>query len=127
MKPVLCCRDNYLKFFQFGFHFASQKVRMSFQEVDLTELLPYVCEIGEQVCGTDDDGFAREVTFSKETHKATIDETVAGVTSWPPGTELCLSGLEERPGSFTVTLTAPVGGRSTKTLGRCFQEYLVSW
>ena len=121
-KLVLCCRDSYLKFFQFGFHFASQKVRMSFQDVGLTELLPYVCEIGEQVCGTDDDRFAREVEFNKLTHKATIDETVDGMTSWPPGAELCLSGLEERPGSFIVTLTAPVGDERQRTWEGVFRS-----
>ena len=122
---VLCYSEAYLKFCQFGYGFAAQKTRMQLKDTELNTLLPYCCEVGEEVFGLTDAGLSKCVRFDKKVHKANVDETVAGEPNWPVGAELCLRNLEERPGSFIVSLSAPLGGRETKFLGVAFNNYVV--
>ena len=89
MRTVLCCSEAYLKFFQFGYGFAAQKTRMQLKDTELSTLLPFCCEIGEEVFGVTDAGLSRHVKFHKKLHVAAVDETVPGEPKWPVGAELC--------------------------------------
>ena len=125
---MFCCSEAYLKFFQFGYGFAAQKTRMQLRDTELSTLLPFCCEIGEEVFGLTDAGLSRHVKFTKKVHTAAVDEKIPGEPNWPVGAELCLRNLEERPGSFIVSLSAPMGGRETlggRYLGVAFNNYAV--
>ena len=73
-------------------------------------------------------GFERSVQFNRDEHKVDITEMDKG-DCWPPGSVLSLPSEAERPGSFVITLDAPLGGRSPKLGGRLsvpFEQYVVS-
>ena len=46
---------------------------------------------------------------------------------WPVATELALPSLAERPGSFVVSFSAPIGGRCGQECGIQFGEFAVSF
>ena len=126
---VCCCvcfRDAYLTFFQsaFGYTRASDRP-VSPEKVDLKLLGRWIVNVNELVFGTTVEGFDREVRYTRDTHGVDVMELTTE-DPWPIGCSLVLPSDKPRPGSFVITLDAPLGGRVASALGVQFGSFAVS-